>query len=68
MDVYCDLGISLEGIVMFVENRVKEANEVGGSKNGSGDPNDNGLIKGFCSFFTIFVSTLDRILDGGVRN
>ena len=53
---------------MLVENLVKGASEVEGSKKGSGEPNDNELIKGFGSLFTIFDSTFDEILDGGVRN
>ena len=66
MDMYWDL--DTEGSVMFVENLVKGASEVEGSKKGSGEPNDNELIKGFGSLFTIFDSTFDEILDGGVRN
>ena len=49
-----------------VGNLDKWAIEVGGSKNGSAEPNDNGLFKELGSVFTNLVGTFERRLDGGI--
>ena len=61
-----DLVISFGAIVMFVGNLDKWAIEVGGSKNGSAEPNDNGLFKELGSVFTNLGGTFGRRLDGGI--
>ena len=60
------LDISLDVIVTFVGNLGKEGIEVGGSRKGSAELNDNGLFKALGSCFMNLFGTLERRLDGGI--